>query len=103
VASQPRLTRAQLVKAMNALAAAAHFNKLTANFLGLVAKNRRVSILGSVIEAFLTELAARRGEFTADVCTARALSSAQEEQLAVQLRELAGGKVHVFAREDKSL
>jgi len=103
VALQPRLTRAQAVKAMGAVAAAAHFNKLTANFLALVAKNRRLSILESVIDAFLSELAARRGEFTADVCTARALSPAQEEQLAAQLRELAGGKVHLVTREDKRL
>jgi F-type H+-transporting ATPase subunit delta len=103
LASQPRLTRAQLIKAMNAIGVSAHFHKLTANFMALVAKNRRLAVLGAVIEAFLNELAARRGEFTADVCAARALSPAQEEQLASKLRELAGGKVHLFTREDKSL
>ncbi len=103
VAFQPRLTRAQLVKAMQQVTATANLNKLTGNFLSLVAQNRRLSNLAAIIEAFLAELAARRGEYSADVCSAQALTPAQEEQLAVKLRELAGGKVHLSVRQDKSL
>jgi F-type H+-transporting ATPase subunit delta len=103
VATQPRLTRAQLVKSMQQVATTANLNKLTGNFLSLVAQNRRLSHIGAIIETFLAELASRRGEYTADVSTAQALSPAQEEQLAVKLRELAGGKVHLSVREDKSL
>jgi len=57
-----------------------------------------------VIDAFLCDLAARRGEFTADVRSAQTLTSAQERNsLPSKLRELAGGKVHLSMREDKSL
>ena len=103
IAHHPRLTRAQLIKAMEQVSKAAKFNNLTSNFLALVAQNRRLSELRPMIDVFLMELAARRGEYTADVRTARALSGVQQEQLAVKLRELAGGKVHLAISEDKSL
>lgn len=103
ISSHPRLTRAQLVKAAEQVASVAKLNKLTANFLMLVAQNRRLPHLQGMIDQFLAELATRRGEFSADVRSARPLSAAQQEQLAVKLRELAGGKVHLMLREDKSL
>ncbi|HEU0118127.1 MAG TPA: F0F1 ATP synthase subunit delta [Alphaproteobacteria bacterium] len=103
VAAHPRLTRPQLVQAMQKVAETANLNKLTANFLSLTAQNRRTSMLGPIIEEFLSQLAARRGEYSADVFSAKPLSPAQQEQLATKLRELAGGKVHITAREDASL
>lgn len=103
LAKHPRLARSVMVKAVQALATTAGFNKLTSNFLALIAQNRRLNVIGAVIEAFLDELAKRRGEFTADVRSAKALSAAQQEQLSAKLRELAGGKVHILVREDASL
>ncbi len=103
VANHPRLTRAQLVQAMQQVSAAAKFNNLTGKFLTLVAQNRRLPELGGMIDGFLARLAAERGEHTADVRTAKPLSAAQQEQLAAKLRELAGGKVHLSVREDASL
>lgn len=103
IACHPRLTRAQLVGAMQKVASAAKLNPLTANFLALVAQNRRLAELSFMIDSFLDDLAARRGEYNADVCSAKPLSSAQQEQLAVKLREIAGGKVHLSVREDASL
>ncbi len=103
IAGHPRLTRKYLVQAAQAIAKAAVLNPLTGNFLALVAQNRRLNIIGAVIEAFLNDLAKRRGEFTADVRSAKSLSAAQQEQLANKLRELAGGKVHISVREDASL
>jgi F-type H+-transporting ATPase subunit delta len=103
VARQPRLSRAQLLKAMQAVAASARLNGLTANFLFVLAQNRRLGQLSAVVDAFLDELATRRGEFTADVRSARPLSSAQQEQLAAHLCQMAGGKVHLILREDATL
>ncbi len=103
VASHPRLTRKQLVQAAQAVAKGAGFHPLTGNFLALIAQNRRLNVIGAVIDAFLNELAKRRGEFTADVRSAKPLSASQQEQLATKLRELAGGKVHMSLREDASL
>jgi F-type H+-transporting ATPase subunit delta len=103
LAHNPRLPRAALVKAVRQVAAAAKFSFLTSNFLGLLAQGRRLSLLPAICEQFLAELASRRGEFTAEVRTARPLSHTQEEQLATSLRTLAGGRVHLSVKEDKSL
>lgn len=103
LARQPRLSRVQLVKAMQQVATTAGFNKLTANFLALVAKHRRLNCLGAIIDAYLADLAAHRGEFSAQVRSAQPLSPAQEEQLALKLAAWAGGKVHVSVSKDPSL
>lgn len=103
IAFNPRLTRAQLVKAAQKITATAKLNPLTGNFLGLIAQKRRLKLLGAMIDSFLNELAMRRGEFTAEVRAAHKLTPAQQEELASQLRALAGGKVHLIVNEDKSL
>jgi F-type H+-transporting ATPase subunit delta len=103
ISAHPRLTRKNLVQAAQAVAKGAGFNPLTGNFLALIAQNRRLNVIGAVIDAFLNELAKRRGEFTADVRSVKPLSASQQEQLASKLRELAGGKVHISMREDASL
>ncbi len=103
IASHPRLTRTQLVQAVEQVSASAKFNKLTSNFLALIAQNRRLSALRPMIETFLSELASRRGEHTAEVRSAKPLTTAQQEQLAVKLREMTGGKVHLSLHEDASL
>ncbi len=103
IAAHPRLNRKQLVQAMQAVSATANFNKLTANFLALVAQNRRLNVLDAVIESYLSLLAAERGEHTADVNSTHALTPAQQELLSAKLRDIVGGKVFLSLREDKSL
>lgn len=103
ISSQPRLTRAQLVRAAQQTAAAAGLSELTSNFLALIARNRRLDLLSAMINAFLADLAARRGEFTAEVSAAHALSPAQEEQLAAKLGTWVGGRVHLSVRKDPGL
>jgi F-type H+-transporting ATPase subunit delta len=56
-----------------------------------------------MIEAYLAELARRRGEVTADVVTAQALSEAQRSALTVALNSVVGGTVSVEARVDPAL
>jgi F-type H+-transporting ATPase subunit delta len=102
-ATNPNFTRAELVKAARQIAEKSGFSSLTANFLALAAQNRRLPQLIGICDAFLAELAARRGEFTAEVRTAQTLTPQQQEQLAAQLHNLAGGKVHMIVAEDKSL
>jgi len=103
LAGNPNLNRKQRIEAVRNVAAQAKWQALTVHFLALIAQNRRLSLLGPICDMFLDELAARRGEFTAEVRTAAALTPAQEERLAEQLRALAGGKVHTSITEDKSL
>ena len=99
----PVLTRLEQGKAVNALAERAGFSALTRNFLGVLARNRRLFVLPGVIAAYLKELAARRGEVTAEVTAAKPLSPAQTEAVNEQLRRVVGGKVALDLRIDPSL
>jgi F-type H+-transporting ATPase subunit delta len=99
----PVLSRAAQGKAIAALAEAAGLQPLVRNILGLLAKNRRLFVLPQVIQAFLAELASRRGEVTAHVVSAQPLSDAQRQSLDERLRRAVGGKVAIETRVDPSL
>jgi F-type H+-transporting ATPase subunit delta len=59
--------------------------------------------LKSMADAFLADLARRRGEVRAEVVSARPLSDAQHQRLLEMLRRATGGKVAVDAAVDESL
>jgi F-type H+-transporting ATPase subunit delta len=99
----PVLTRAEQGKAIAALAERAGFKPLVRNILGLLARNRRLFVLPAVIDAYLAELAARRGEVTAQVIAAQELTEAQRQTLDEKLRRAVGGKVAMELRVDPSL
>lgn len=99
----PVLGRSEQARAVSALAERAGFNVLTGRFLGTLASNRRLFALSSVIDAFLAELARRRGEATADVTSAIALTPAQTQALEEALKSVVGSKVSVDLKVDKSL
>ena len=103
LARHPRLTIAQVSTALRALAKVAEFQKLTVNFLLLIARNRRLDLMETISETFAATLATRRGEHIADVRTAHALTPEQREQLGAKLSALAGGTVHLDIREDAGL
>ena len=102
-ASNPRLNRSQLAGIVRSLADALKLNKLTGKFLALTAQRQRLTILPAIADAFLARLAAQRGEMTISVRSASPLTAHQSEQLAARLASLAGGKVTLDVREDKSL
>jgi F-type H+-transporting ATPase subunit delta len=99
----PVLTRAETGKAVAALAETAKFAGLTANFLGLLAKNRRLFALVGVIDAYLGRLAAKRGELSANVASAVPLSQAQQDALVSSLKSAFGGNVAVDVSVDPAL
>lgn len=103
IMANPRLSRLQQMKAMQALAQAAQFQKLTQNFLGLTAQNRRTALLPVITEAFLGEVARRRGETIAAVTSAQKLSPQQAEALTGALQKAAGGKIQITFSEDRDL
>ncbi|HIJ63580.1 MAG TPA: F0F1 ATP synthase subunit delta [Rhodospirillaceae bacterium] len=99
----PVLGRVEQQKAVAALAKAAAFNPLVGNFLGLVAKNRRLFAIDAVIDAFLARLAAKRGEVAAHLSSAIPLSEAQVGAVTETLRKAYGGTVVVHATVDPGL
>jgi F-type H+-transporting ATPase subunit delta len=76
---------------------------LTVDFLGVVARNRRLFAVPAMIEAFLADLAERRGEVTAEVTAAQPLTDAQQNALTEQLRRAVGRRVTVDIRIDPAL
>ena len=99
----PVLSRAEQGKAVAAVAEGAGLSRLTADFLGVVARNRRLFAVPAMTEAFLAKLAARRGEITAEVTAAQPLSETQQATLAEQLRRAVGQRVSVEIRVDPAL
>ena len=91
-------------KALMAVLDAAGISGLVRKFIGLVAANGRARDLPAMAQAFLAELARRRGETTATVTSAVPLTPAQLEQLTDTLRSVLGGaKVSVDARVDADI
>jgi len=99
----PLYGRDQQVKAMDAVLGQAGVAALTRKFVLVVAQNRRLFALRGMIEAFLAELARRRGEVTAKVTVARPLTAAQAQRLEETLRASVGGKVRIDTKIDESL
>ncbi len=99
----PVITRADMQKAVGSLAQRAGFNGLTLKFLGLVAKNRRLFALSGVIEAFLNRLAAKRGEVTAEVASAVALTESQVGAISAALKKVVGSNITLDVTVDPAL
>jgi F-type H+-transporting ATPase subunit delta len=99
----PVLAREDQAKAIAALGERAGLSALTRDFLGVVAGNRRLFATPAMIEAYLNQLAARRGEVTAEVTTAQPLNETQRNTLSEQLRRAVGRRVTVDLRVDPSL
>jgi F-type H+-transporting ATPase subunit delta len=99
----PVVSRDEQGKAVAALAERAGLSDLTRDFLGLVAKNRRLFAVPAMIEAYLGKLAERRGEVTAEVIVAQKLNEASQAALLEQLRRTVGARVVVDIRVDPRL
>src|SRR5437763_7481751 len=95
--SSPLVSRGEAGKAFAALAPELGLDPITANFLGVLARNGRKNELRGVIRAFRRLAANHRGEVTAEVTTARPLNDGQIAALKQQLRARAGSEVTIDA------
>jgi len=94
----PLVSRDQAGKAFAALGPPLGIDPITANFLGVLARNGRKKELRTVIRMFRRLAAEHRGETTADVTTARPLKDDQIAALKQQLRSRAGRDVTIDAQ-----
>ncbi len=99
----PLYGRDEQSKAMAAILDKASAGELTKRFVMVVAHNRRLFALPRMIDAFLAELAHRRGEVTAQVVAAHDLSDPQKDALLTSLRKAIGSKVQMDLRIDQGL
>jgi len=99
----PQVSREDSAKVIDAVAGVLGTSALTKNFLGVLAGNRRLSALPEIIRAFASIAAAERGESTAEVTSAHALSDDQVEQLRRNLEVREGRKVKIKTSVDPEL
>jgi F-type H+-transporting ATPase subunit delta len=99
----PVISADEQTKALAAVLARAGISGLTANFLRLVARNRRLFAAADMLKGFRALVARERGEVTADVASAHALTPEQMQQLSDTLRTSIGKNVHINTRVDPGL
>jgi len=99
----PVLSRDAQARAMATLVEKAEFGTTVRNFVGVVAQHRRLFALTGIIKGFLAMLAARRGEVTAEVTAAQALTKGQMTAINEQLNRAIGSKVAVDVRVDPAI
>ncbi|MFQ6016851.1 MAG: F0F1 ATP synthase subunit delta [Kiloniellaceae bacterium] len=99
----PLFSREQQGRAIAAVLDKGGAGELTCRFVGVVAQNRRLFALPQMIDAYLTELARRRGEVTARVTSAVELSDRQRHALVNALKSAIGAKVQVDVTVDRDL
>ena len=100
----PVFSSEQQGKALGAVLTRAGIGGLSANFLKLLASNRRLFAVGDMIKSFRAIAARERGEVTAEVTSAHALSSDQMTALRDTLRASSQGKaINIQAKVDPAI
>jgi len=99
----PEVSREALGRVLASLGTQLNLSELTRNFLGVLAQNRRAAELPKVIRAFQSIAAAQRGEVTAEVASAHALTDEQLSTLEQKLRARQGRTVKLKTRVDPEL
>ncbi|HEC01409.1 MAG TPA: F0F1 ATP synthase subunit delta [Sphingomonadales bacterium] len=99
----PVISAGDKARAMAAVAKAADFDPLVANFIGVVAANGRLDHLENIISEFGRILAHHNGEVSASVTTANKLTKAQLDALKTKLKSMVGSKVTVDTDVDEGL
>lgn len=101
--NSPVVARGLAAKAVLATADSLGLDPTTRSFLGVLAENRRLGELPRIIRAFRQLAARHRGEVTAEVTSAHALSGDQVDALKQQLRTRLGRDVTVDLSVDPDL
>ena len=101
--ASPVHSREQQGSAMAAIAAKMGLSDLVSNTLGLMASKRRLFVLPARIGSVKALVAQEKGEVTADVTSAEALTDAQAEKLAAQLKKAFGSDIVINSTVDESI
>ncbi len=99
----PVFSTDEQLRAITAVAEKAGLDGLVANFLKVVASNRRLFAVPGMIEAFRAIAAEHKGVVAADVTSAFKLTAVQEKELKATLKDVAGKDVEINMTVDPSL
>jgi len=101
--TSPLLGRDEATRGILAAAGTMGLDPVTTNFLGVLARNRRLAALPQIIRAFNMLAAAHRGETTAEVVSAHPLNEDQVAALRQNLRQRVGREVAVDLQVDPTI
>jgi F-type H+-transporting ATPase subunit delta len=101
--ADPRLDAAAQRRGAFALLERAGIGTEVRNLVGVLINNRRLGQLPAVAAAFGAQLAARRGQQTAEVTSAHPLTGTQRAQIAARLTEAGYSNVKLIERVDNSI
>jgi F-type H+-transporting ATPase subunit delta len=99
----PVITAEEQAGALVAVMQKAGISGLTANFVQLIARNRRLFAARDMMKSFRTLLARERGEVNADVTSAHPMTPEQMQVLSETLRMSLGKSVRIDTRVDPNL
>jgi F-type H+-transporting ATPase subunit delta len=101
--SSPLYSRSEMGKAIEAVADAMKLQRNMSNTLALMASKRRLFVLPSLLGALRSRIAKDKGEVTAEVASAKALTKTQATKLAKTLKAQLGTDVKIQATVDETL
>ncbi len=101
--TSPLVGRDEAMNAVEAAAKAMKLDTITGNFLGVLAKNRRLGQLPAVIRAYNILSARQRGELTAEVTSAHSLDDGQVDAIKQNLRTRMGRDIAVDLNVDPAI
>ncbi|WP_299778089.1 F0F1 ATP synthase subunit delta [uncultured Roseobacter sp.] len=99
----PIYSRDEQGTAIAAIAKKMDLSDTLANTLALMAQKRRLFVLPQLVKTLRDIIAAEKGEVTAEVVSAKALTKTQAEKLAKTLKASTGKTVTLNATVDESL
>lgn len=97
------VSRADMGRALTALAGSLKLPDLVRRFLGVLANNGRAALLPDTIAAFRARVAAWKGEATAEVVAAHKLTKAQEKEIAAKLKARTGRDMILDVKVDPAI
>jgi F-type H+-transporting ATPase subunit delta len=101
--TSPMVDRKAAAAAIASVAESLKLDKLTTSFLGVLAQNRRLGTLPTIIRDFNALAAARRGEINARVTAAHPLTATQQKALAAKLKAGLGREVALDINIDSAI
>ena len=103
LARSPVFTAAVLSKALAAVLDRAGIKGLAAQFLKLVTSNRRLFGIRNIVKSYAALVARHKGEMTAQVTVAEALSDAHRDEIRDILNTVTGKDVRIDVKVDPSI
>lgn len=101
--TSPIYSRDEQAQGIAAVAKAMDLSPHVSNLLALLASKRRLFVLPHLIRVLREMIAAEKGEVTAEVTSAKALTKTQADRLAKSLSAQSGKDVKIVATVDESL